>query len=147
TPEAVRVLRRAAELAPSDSTTLMHLDRALLKAGNKEEASAAMARLRALGPNRSNFAHPAGLVEFLSLSPEEQYARYRAGVERTVQKNPNNADAQVQFLKLSLGDGKMDEAAAVSRQILALKPSPAVLADAAESLLAAEQYLLAKEFL
>ncbi len=147
TPDAVRVLQKAAELAPRDSTTLMHLGRALLKAGNKEEASAVMARLRALGPNRSNFAHPAGLVEFLSLSPEEQYARYRAGVERTVQKHPENADAQVQFLKLSFGDGKMDQAAAVSRQILALKPSAAVLADAAGALLAAEQYALAKEFL
>jgi tetratricopeptide (TPR) repeat protein len=147
TPDAVRVLRRAAELAPSDSTTLMHLGRALLKAGNKEEASAVTARLRELGPNRSNFAHPAGLVEFLTLSPREQYARYRAGVERTVQKDPDNADAQVQFLKLSLDDGKMDQAAAVSRKILALKPSAAVLADAAGALLGAEQYSVAKDFL
>ena len=106
-----------------------------------------MARVRELGPNRSNFAHPAGLVEFLSLSPEEQYARYRAGVERTIQSNPANPEAQVQYLKLCLEDGKMDQAAAVSRQIIELKPSAGVLADTAAALLAAEQYSLAKNFL
>lgn len=146
TADAVRVLRKAAELAPRDSTTLMHLGRALLKAGQKGEASAVMARFRELGQNTS-FAHPAGLVDFLSLSPQEQYARYRAGVEATVRKNPGNAEAQAQFLKLLLDDKKMDQAAAVSRQIIALKPSAAVLAGAAASLLAAEQYPMAKEFL
>ncbi len=147
TADAVRVLRKAAELAPGDPTTLMHLGRALLKAGQNQEASAVMARFRELGPNRSTSAHPAGLVDFLSLSPEEQYARYRDGVERTVRSNPENAEAQVEFLKLSLNDGKLDQAAAVSRQIIALKPSLAILANAATALLTAEQYPLAKEFL
>jgi Flp pilus assembly protein TadD len=147
TADAVRVLRKAAELAPRDSTTLMHLGRALSKAGDQQEASAVMTRLRELGPNRSSFAHPAGLVEFLSLSPEEQYARYREGVERTLRSDPNNAEAQVQYLRLSLDGGKIDQAKAVARQILGLKPRAAVLADAAASLLAAEQYSFAKEFL
>jgi protein O-GlcNAc transferase len=145
--DALRVLRKAAELAPRDSTTLIHLGRALLRTGNNQEASAVMARVRELGPNRSNFAHPAGLVEFLSLSPEEQYARYRAGVERTVHSNPSNAEAQVQYLKLTLEDGKTDEAAAVSRHILDLKPNLGALADAAATLLSAGQYSLAQEFL
>ncbi len=146
TPDAVRVLRKAAELAPRDSITLMHLGRALLKAGEKEEASAVMAKFRELGPDRA-VAHPAGLVDFLSLSPEEQYARYRAGVERTVRSNPNNAEAQLELLRLSLRDGKTDQAAAASRQIIVLKPKLAVLADAASALLGAEQYSLAKGFL
>jgi tetratricopeptide (TPR) repeat protein len=145
--DALPVLRKAAELAPRDSTTLMHFGRALLRAGDQKQANAVMARVRELGPNRSNFAHPAGLVEFLSLSPQEQYARYRAGVERTVQSNPANAEAQVQYLKLSLEDGKMDQAAAVSRKIIDLKPSPGVLADAGAALLAAEQYSLGQNFL
>jgi Flp pilus assembly protein TadD len=147
TPDAVRVLRKAAELAPRDPTTLMHFGRALLKAGQNQEAGAVMARFRELGPNRSTLAHPAGLVDFLSLSPQEQYTHYRAGVERTVLNTPENAEAQVQFLKLCLEDGKLDQAAAVSRQIIALKPGLALLADAAGALLKAEQYPLAKEFL
>ncbi|MGI8959040.1 MAG: tetratricopeptide repeat protein [Bryobacteraceae bacterium] len=145
--DALLILRKAAELAPHDFTTLMHFSRALSRAGDQKQASAVMARVRELGPNKSNFAHSAGLVEFLSLSPEEQHAAYRAGVERTVRSNPDNAEAQVQYLKLSLEDGKMDQAAAVSRQIIALKPSAAVLADAAADLLAAGQYPVAKEFL
>ncbi|MFL6353860.1 MAG: tetratricopeptide repeat protein, partial [Bryobacteraceae bacterium] len=145
--DALPILRKAAELAPRDSTTLMHFGRALVRAGDQKEASAVMARVRELGPNRSNFAHPAGLVEFLSLSPEEQYARYRAGVERTVQSNPGNAEAQVQYLKLCLEDAKVDKATAVARQIIDLKPGPGVLADAGAALLASEQYSLAKSFL
>lgn len=146
TADAVRVLRKAAELAPGDSTTLMHLGRALMKAGQNQEASAVMGRFRELGPNKS-LVHPAGLVDFLSLSPQEQYARYRAGVERTVQSNPDNAEAQVEFLKLCLNDEKVDQVATVSRQIIALKPSLALLANASAALLTAEQYALAKQFL
>jgi tetratricopeptide (TPR) repeat protein len=145
--DALPVLRKAAELAPRDSMTLMHFGRALVRAGDQKQASAVMARVRELGPNRSNFAHPAGLVEFLSLSPEEQHERYRSGVERTVKSNPGNAEAQAQYLKLCLEDGKMDQAEAVSRRILDLKPSAGVLADAGAALLAAEQYPLAKNFL
>ena len=145
--DALPILRKAAELAPRDSTTLMHFGRALLRAGDQKQASAVMARVRELGPNRSNFAHSAGLVEFLSLSPQEQYARYRAGVERTVQSNPGNAEAQVQYLKLCLEDGKMDQAGAVSRKIIDLKPGLGVLADAGAALLGAEQYSIAKNFL
>jgi len=146
TSDAVRVLRKAAQLAPRDSTTLLHLGRALLKAGQKEEASAAMARFRELGSSSSSFPHPAGLIDFLSLSPEEQYARYKAGVERTVRNDPSNVEGQVELLKLKLNDGKTDQAAALSRQIIALKPSAALLADAAGALLKAQQYATAKEF-
>jgi tetratricopeptide (TPR) repeat protein len=106
-----------------------------------------MARVRELGPNRSNFAHPAGLVEFLSLSPEEQYARYRAGVERTVHSNPSNPEAQVQYLKLTLEDGKTDQVGAVCRRILDLKPNVSTLAETGAALLSAGQYSVAKDFL
>ncbi|MBV9301658.1 MAG: tetratricopeptide repeat protein [Acidobacteriaceae bacterium] len=144
--EAVRILRKASELTPRDATILMHLGRALLRAGQKEEASAVMARFRELGPSRS-VAHPAGLVEFLGLSPEEQYARYRTGVERTVRSHPENAEAQAEYLKICLAEKNFEQAAAVTRQLIALKPSNVVLANAAETLLNAEQYALAKQFL
>lgn len=145
--DAVEVLRKAAELAPRDSTVLLHLGRALTNLGQPDEAKAVFARYRELGPSKSELLHPAGLVDFLSLSPDEQFARYRAGVERTVQKNPDNAEAQVRYLGLLLTDRNNEEAAAVARKILALKPSPALLAEAAGTLLAAEQYAFADEFL
>ncbi len=144
--DALRVFRKAADLAPRDSSILLHLGRALTKAGETEEAKAVFTRFRELGPNKSALPHPAGLVDFLSLSPEEQYARYRAGVERTVRENPDNAEAEVQYLGLMLDDGKTGEAETVARKILALKPSPALLEEAADELLAAEQYSMARDF-
>ncbi len=144
--DAVRVLRTAAEGAPNDSTILLHFGRALSKTGQAQEARAVFARVRELGPGRSELPHPAGLIDFLSLSPAEQQARYRAGVERTVNRNPQNVEAQVRYLELLLDDGKLAEAAAISRQILALKPSPALRFEAAQMLRKAQQYELAKQF-
>ncbi len=145
--EAVEILRKAAELAPRDSTILLHLGRALTNTGQADDAKAVFARVRELGPNRSALPHPAGLVDFLSLPPDEQFARYRAGVERTVQKHPDNAEAQVRYLEILLNDGKTAEASAVAQTILALKPSSGLLAEAAKAMLAAEKYSLANDFL
>lgn len=147
TGDALPVLRKAAELAPRDSSILLRYARALTKAGQKEEASAVFARCRELGPAKSALPHPAGLVDFLSLSPEEQFERYRAGVERTVRKDPANVEAEVRYMELLLEDGKPDEAVAVSRKIVSLTPSPALIAETSRALLAAERYAAAKEFL
>jgi tetratricopeptide (TPR) repeat protein len=119
----------------------------LSNAGQKEAASAVFARCRELGPATSTLPHPAGLVDFLSLSPAEQRARYRAGVERTVQKDPANVEAQVRYLELLLEDAKAGEARTVAEKIAALNPSAGVTADAARALLGAEQYSALKEFI
>jgi len=145
--DAVPLLRRAVELAPRDSKSLLHLGRALANAGQEAEARAVFARFRELGPDQSAAPHPAGLVDFLSLSSEEQLARYRAGVERTVRSDPRNAEAQVLYLKLLLNDGKTAEAATVARTIIELQPSVALLEEAGNALLAAEEYALAEELL
>jgi Tfp pilus assembly protein PilF len=88
TADALPVLKKAADLAPRDTAILLRYGRALTKAGQREEAAAVFARCRELGPARPEAPHTAGLVDFLSLSPEEQQERYRAGVERTVEKDP-----------------------------------------------------------
>jgi tetratricopeptide (TPR) repeat protein len=146
-PQAVPLLSKAADLAPRDSKILMHFGRALSETGQADEAKAIFTRFRELGPDRSAFAHPAGLVDFLSLAPEEQLARYRAGVERTVQQSPNNAEAQVRYLALLLDAGKTEDAAATAARIITLKPSSALLAQAGQALLDASQYPAAKDFL
>ncbi len=145
--DAARALRKAADVLPGDPTILLHLSHALTKTGQMEEAAAVMTRFRELGPNRSNLAHPSGLVSFLSLSPEEQYARYRAGVERTVHNNPDNPQAQVQYLKVLLDDGRVEEAAGVCQQIVALAPAANLLAEAGNSLIRVRQYAIGKTFL
>src|ERR1039457_7487906 len=64
---SVRVLRKAAALAPGDSKTQLHLARALADAGQTAESKAAMDRFRQLGPVVSK-AVPGGLVDYLSLT-------------------------------------------------------------------------------
>jgi tetratricopeptide (TPR) repeat protein len=138
--DALPLLRKAAALAPRDSRIHLHLARALTATGDAAEAKQVLARVRELGADKSATPRPAGLVDFLGLSPEEQWARYRAGVERTVAKNPDNAEAQVRYLQLLLGDGKVEEAMAVPGKLAALHPSAALTAEAASALVAAEQY-------
>lgn len=147
TQDALPVLKKAADLAPRDTTILLRYARALSKAGRTDEASAVFTRCRELGPAKNELPHSAGLVDFLSLSPEEQRARYRAGVERTVQRDPSNAEAQVRYLEILLEDGKAEEARRVAHKIAELNPSSALIQDAAHALIGAEQYQAAKEFL
>ena len=145
--DALPVLQKAARIAPDNAAVQLQLGRALSVAGKSEEARTAFARYRELNAREAQSPHRAGLVDFLSLSPQEQFARYRAGVERTVAKDPNNAEAQVRYLGLLLGDGKTAEAEAVSAKIAALQPGPALLEDAARQLLDAGQYSTARDLL
>ena len=115
--DALPVLREASALAPRDSKILLHLGRALSGTGHADEANATLARFRELGADKSTLPHPTGLVDFLSLSPQEQQARYRAGLERTIREQPGNADAQTRYLKLLLAQGEFDKAAAVSKTV------------------------------
>jgi protein O-GlcNAc transferase len=145
--DAVRLLRKAVDLAPKDSKILLRLGRALADAGQHAEAAVVMERFRQLGPDRAHRRLPAGLVDFLSMSPEEQYADYRARVEQAVRKDPADADAKVQYLRLLLDDDNLRQAADVARQVLALKPPAEILSNAGRALLEADQYALAKETL
>lgn len=140
TNDALPVLRKAADLQPSNSTVLLHLGRALSKAGQQQEADIVFARCRTLGPNRSASPHPAGLIEFLGLSPDEQRARYRSGVERTVQSNPDDAEAQIRYLGILLDDNRINDASAVVGLLGRLKlPLPLVI-DAVGMLLSSGHY-------
>jgi tetratricopeptide (TPR) repeat protein len=145
TVDAVSVLSQAAKLAPQDPRTLLHFGRALAKAGRREEAQTVMARVRQLGPEPSR--RRGGLIDFFSLSPEEQYSHFRARLEKTVEENPQDGLAQLQYLKLLLDDGNMKQAALVAHKIAELAPNETLLADAGEAVLEAGQYAMAKEFL
>jgi predicted Zn-dependent protease len=140
--DAVRVLRRAAELSPDDSKIQLHLARALGDAGKPEESKAAMERFRQLGPTPKNGV-PAGLVDYLSLTPDQQNADYRARVEKAYRETPTDPTAQLHHLKLLLEDGKFAEAAPVARKLAGSKDA----AEAGRALVDAGQYALAKELL
>jgi tetratricopeptide (TPR) repeat protein len=146
TADAVRVLRRAAELAPEDSKTLLHFGRALADAGQTEESKVVMEHFRQLGPEQKNIV-PAGLVEYLSLTPEQRRADYRARVDKAVRDHPADAAAQAAYLKALIEDRKADEVAAAARRLAGLKPGAAVLADAGRALLGADYYAPARDLL
>jgi len=105
-----------------------------------------MDRFRQLGP-AINRAVPGGLVDYLSLTPEQRRADYRGRVERVVHEHPEDAAAQVNYLRLLLEEGESSQAVEVARKIAALKPAAALLADAGRALLEARQYAPARELL
>ncbi len=144
--DAVKVLRKAAELAPGDGKTQLHFARALADIGETAESKVVMDRFRQLGPP-VNKAVPNGLVDYLSLTPEQRHADYRARLEKLVHEHPNDAAAQVSYLKLLLDDGKHEEAARTARRLVDLKPSAALLADAGRALMEAAQYAPARQLL
>src|SRR5262249_46261849 len=120
--------------------------RALADAGQPAESKAAMDRFRQLGPP-VNRAVPGGLVDYLSLTPEQQHADYRARVEKTAAKSPNDAAAQVDLMKVLLDDGIVERAVAAARQIATLKPGAAILAEAGRALLESNQFVEARNLL
>jgi tetratricopeptide (TPR) repeat protein len=146
TADALKVLRRAAGLAPEDSKTLLHLGRALADAGLTEESGVVMERFRQLGPGQKKGV-PAGLVEYLSLTPEQRHAEYRARVEKAVRDRPDDPAAQVSYLKLMIENGNSGEAATAAKRIAELKPGSAVLADAGRALLKSNHYELSRNLL
>ena len=140
--DAVRVLRRAAELAPANSATVLHFARALADAGQTEESKAMMERFRQLGPEE-NKGVPAGLVEYLSLSPEQRRADYRARAEKAVRDHPEDPAAELAYLKLMIEDGNAGQVASAAKRITAMKPVAAMLAVAGQALLAGKHFGLA----
>jgi len=146
TAEAVETLRRAAKLAPGDSKILLHFARALATAGNTEESKAVMDRFRQLGPEKKTGVR-AGFVEYLSLTDEQRHADYRARLEKAIRNHPEDAALRVDYLKLLLGDGDLEQVPTVARAIAGIEAAPAVLADAGRALVAAKQYALASELL
>jgi tetratricopeptide (TPR) repeat protein len=144
--DAVRVLREAARLAPSDSKVQLHLGRALEDSGADAEAKAAMERFRQLGSEKKNGV-PAGLTDYLALSPEERKKNYRARLEKTVREHPDDVSAQLGYLKAMAEDRNEAQVEVTARRLLALRPPRPVMADAGRALMAARFYRLAQDFL
>ncbi len=141
--DAVRVLLRAAGLAPSDAKTQLHTANALAQAGDREQAKIYTSRYKQLGGLAA--VPPRGVLEYLSQTPEEQRAEYRARIEKAIGEHPDDAAMQVNYLKLSIADGQIPQATGAARKVLALKPGAILLTDAGRAMLAAHQYPIAKD--
>lgn len=145
--EAAEVLERAYKLAPKDSKVLTHYSRALIRLGRMEESEKLMADFRALGPEEGRRRPYGGLFDFLSLPPEQQYARYMENLQRTMTTRPDDPGLRVQFGKTLLRQGKTEEAIEAFRTVHRLTSDPELLATCGRVLFDFEQYAPAREFL
>jgi tetratricopeptide (TPR) repeat protein len=141
--DSIRTLRKAVQLAPDEPTLVLHLANALAEAGQAKESEALMGSYRQMRPTQA----PRDLMRYLSLTPQQQRADYRARVEKAVHDNPGDANAQLHYLKLSLEDTQIDQAIRTARTIASLKAPAAVLADAGRAMLEARQFAAARELL
>lgn len=146
-PEAIPLLRKAAALSPQNPTILLHLGHALQQSNLGSEAATVFAQYRELGPAKSELPQSAGFVEFLTLTPQEQQSRYRAGLERTLEQDPSNVEAQVRYLPLLLQAGNLGEANKTVASLEAAKPDVSLLRQATSELMTARQYGLARDLL
>jgi predicted Zn-dependent protease len=141
--DSIRALRKASQLAPDEPTIVLHLANALAEAGQNAESETLMGRYRQMRPTQA----PRDLMRYLSLTPEQQRADYRARVEKAVHDNPGDANAQLHYLKLSLEERQTDQALKTARTIASMKAGPAVLADAGRAMLEARQFASSKMLL
>jgi tetratricopeptide (TPR) repeat protein len=106
-----------------------------------------LAKFRAIGPKPGNLIPLPGYIEFLSLTKEQQYARYEEELKNRISADPTDPDLKVRYLGLLIGQGKAHEAASFANGIPAdALPGP-LAADAGHSLLQAEEYAAAMPFL
>jgi len=144
--DAVPALRRAAQLAPDDPTTQLHLANALAEAGQTQESDALMERFRQMSPG-GRTKKIQGVVDYLSMTPAARNELYRARLEKTIQDHPDDINSQLLYLKYLLSANEMAAASALSLKLPALKPGAIALADAGHALLAAMQFPAAKNLL
>jgi tetratricopeptide (TPR) repeat protein len=145
--EAGEALQCAFKLAPKDPKVLTHYSRVLIRLDRKEEAEKLMAAFRALGPEEGRRRPYGGLFDFLSLPPEQQFARYMENLQRTIATRPNDPGLRVQLGKTLLRQGKPEEAIEAFRTVQKLTSNPDLLATCGKTLLSFEQYGPAREFL
>ncbi len=145
--EAAEVLKRAVDLAPSQPAALLHYHKALARLGRKEEAVAVLSRLKQ-ADSAAQFRKPqAGLIDYLSLSPAEQRARYLTNLRKNVEDYPADPRWKIRLGKELLADGKSAEAQEIFRSVKTSVPDPEILANCGRILLEADQYELARQFL
>lgn len=146
-PEAAQVLKRALDLAPNAPSVLTVYARALEKLGDKEQAAAILGRLKQTGAPVESRRRRAGMIDYLSLPPAEQRARYLANLRKTSEANPGDFRWRIRLGRELLADGKTAEALEVFRQIKAATSEGEVLVRCGVTLLQYEQYEPAREFL
>ena len=148
TADAEKVLRRATSIAPDDPDVLMHLGRVLMAAGREDEAERFLAKYREVRPRQSRDPRrEPGMIESATLSEPDRRSREIERLRRLSQSRPDDAALQLHLADLLLSGGQIAEATAAFSQLLALDAGAVIWEEAGRTLVSAEQYPLARQFL
>lgn len=90
---------------------------------------------------------PGGLVDYLSMTPEQRRADYRARLEKVISDQPDDAAAQLDYLELELDERATQSVQSTVRRLAEIKGNSAVLAKAGRALLESAHYAEAKDLL
>ena len=145
--EALEVLERAMAVAPDKPMVLVQYRRALDRLGRKREAAEIVTRLRVSGNIAVESRRRVGLIDYLSLPPREQHARYLENLQRAAAADPSDIRWKMLLARDLLADGKTAEGLEMFRQMRPAASTPAMLADCGRTLLEFEQYEPARNFL
>jgi predicted Zn-dependent protease len=140
--DAEQVLERALELAPDAPSVLTVYSRALEKLGRSQEAAVILSRVK-----QSRATPRAGLIDYLSLPPAEQRARYLANLRKSVATDPKDFRWKIRLGKELLADGMTAEALEIFHDLRPVISDPMALGECGEILLRFEQYEPARPFL
>jgi tetratricopeptide (TPR) repeat protein len=145
--DAMEVLERANRLAPDSALVLVYYRRALEKTGRKQEAAAVLGRLREAGNREHSSQRRVGLVDYVSLSPADQRARYLANLRQNRAADPGNARLKISLARELLPEGKKDDGLEALRQAAAAAPQPETLVRCGKILLEAGEFQQARDLL
>jgi tetratricopeptide (TPR) repeat protein len=145
--EAVEILEQAMKVAPDKPVVLVQYRRALEKIGRKREVAEIITRLRESGNAAAESRRRVGLIDYLSLPPGEQHARYLENLQRNSAADPSDIRWKIMLARDLLADGKTAEGLEMFRRLRSSVSASAMLADCGRTLLEFEQYETAREFL
>ena len=146
--DAEKTLRRALAIAPDNPDILMHLGRALIELGREEEGQRYLAKFEKLRPEKTRgpWKQP-GMIEAASLPAAERSKREIERLRRDAGAHPDDSELQFRLAALLLTEGRVEEASAEFRTLLARNTLDAMWRQAGSFLLGFEQYPLARQFL
>ncbi|MGH9401863.1 MAG: tetratricopeptide repeat protein [Terriglobia bacterium] len=142
--QATGYLGRAAGLAPKNRRILLQYGQALERAHQHQQALAVLQRFHQLPPVESR--PYSGLVDYLSMTPEQQEAQYLQHLQGKMEANPEDLALKVSWAKALLSQGKISDSLQTFDQILAQRPSEPILKDCGAALLARAQFAEARKF-
>jgi tetratricopeptide (TPR) repeat protein len=146
-PDAERVLRKAVQLTPDDGPSLMNLGYTLRDQGRTEEAQQFLARFQKLGETQKEQKPAGGLLDFISLSPEQQQQRYVANIRKGIEKSPQNPEYHIRLGSALLQAGQREEALTSFRHALTLNPPAELVLPAGKELIRFQEYALGQSYL